>query len=456
LIKINYKLLQNQAYLLQQGLADLETQDPELASILDAEVRRQNRTLSLVASCCAVAPRTLVSSASVLSNVTAEGIPGRRYHAGCENVDLIESLAIKRARQLFDAQYANVQPHSASSANYQVLSALLQPGDTLLGMALDHGGHLTHGSPVTFSGTYYRAIGYGTTPEGLINYDEVRRLAHAYRPRIIICGATAYSRIVDFVRFREIADEIGAILLADISHIAGLVATKRHLSPIDAAHVTTTCTHKQLAGPRGGLILSGRDANKNVPGQKITFSHVLQKAVFPWMQGAPIVNMIAAKAAAFGYAMSPEFDAYIERIRTTADAVASAFQEKGYEVIGGRTENHTILIRLHDAMTGAIAESALEQCSIIVNKNRVPGETLSSFVTSGLRIGTGSLAQRYFDQYGCRQIVDLVCRILDNVTPLGDKEFALDPTMRELFRSETEALCAAYPLTDYICMGDNT
>lgn len=443
------KLLERQSYLQQRGLRDLEVQDSELASILDAEVRRQHRTLSLVASCCAVTPRSLAASASALVNVTAEGIPGRRYHAGCENVDLVESLAIQRARELFGAQYAGVQPHSASSANYQVLSALLQPGDTLLGMALDHGGHLTHGSPVTFSGKYYQAIGYSTTPEGIIDYDEVRKLAHTHRPRMIICGATAYSRVVDFEKFREIADEVGAILLADISHIAGLVATKRHPSPINAAHVTTMCTHKQLAGPRGGLILSGRDANEKVPGREITFSQALQQAVFPWMQGAPAVNMIAAKAATFGYAMSQEFDAYMERIRTTANTMANAFQEKGYDVIGGRTENHTILIRLHGTMTGAIAESALEQCSIIVNKNRVPGESRSSFVTSGLRIGTGSLAQRHVDEQGCRQIVDLIYKILEQVKPLGDKEFELDSTMREQFRSEAEALCAIYPLIDY-------
>lgn len=446
---INCELLHSQSDLLQKGLMDLETQDCELASILEDEVHRQNKTLSLVASCCAVAPRTLVSSASVLANVTAEGVPGKRYHAGCENVDLVESLAIKRAKQLFGAQYVNVQPHSASNANYQVLSALLKPGDTILGMSLDHGGHLTHGNSVTFSGTYYKSIGYGTTPEGLIDYDEVQRLAHVHRPRLIICGATAYSRVVDFARFRKIADEVGAILLADISHIAGLVVTKKHLNPINFAHVTTTCTHKQLAGPRGGLIMSGDSAHENVPGMKVTFSRVLQKAVFPWMQGAPIVNMIAAKAAAFGYAMTPQFEAYIDRIRIAANAVAIAFQEKGYEVIGGRTDNHTVLLRLHGDITGAIAESALERCSIVVNKNRVPGETRSSLVTSGLRIGTGSLAQRFVDWYGCRQIVDLVCRVLDSVKPISDKDFMLDLVMQQRFRSEVEDFCEAYPLRDY-------
>ncbi|MDX7988911.1 serine hydroxymethyltransferase [Xenorhabdus sp. 12] len=446
---VNNELLQSQASLLQKGLVDLEIQDEELSKILDDEVKRQHRTLSLVASCCAVTPRALVASASALVNVTAEGTPGRRYHAGCKNVDLVESLAIRRAQKLFGAQYAGVQSHSASSANYQVLSALLEPGDILLGMNLDHGGHLTHGSPVTFSGTYYRSIGYGTTSEGLIDYDEVRRLAHIHHPRIIICGATAYSRIVDFEQFRKIADETGSILLADISHIAGLVATGRHPSSINAAHVTTTCTHKQLAGPRGGLIMSGRDANEKVPGLKTTFARTLEQAVFPRMQGAPAVNMIAAKAAAFGYAMSPEFDAYMNRIRITADAMAIEFQKRGYEIIGGGTENHTILIRLHGSMTGSIAESALEQCGIIVNKNRVLGETRSSFVTSGLRIGTGSLAQRYIDQLGCVQLVDLVCRILAAVKPLDEHEFVLNPAVCELFRSETEALCAMYPLISY-------
>lgn len=447
---VNHQPLLTQADLLKRGLADLQEHDAELARILDAEVARQQRTLSLVASCCAVKPRTLAASSSALVNVTAEGVPGRRYHAGCENVDLVESLAIQRARDLFSAQYAGVQSHSASSANYQVLAALLEPGDTLLGMALDNGGHLTHGSPVTFSGTYYNAIGYGTTKEGLIDYDEVRRLALEHRPRLIICGATAYSRVVDFERFRRIADEAGAILMADISHIAGLVATGRHPSPIDAAHVTTTCTHKQLAGPRGGLILSGRDANEKVPGRDATFSRVLELAVFPRMQGAPAVNMMAAKAAALGYAITPEFDAEMQRIRTAADVMASEFQARDYEVVGGRSENHTILIRLRAAMTGAIAETALEHCGIVVNKNRVPGETRSSFVTSGLRIGTGALAQRHVDPQGCRQIVDLLCRILDQVTPLGDSEFTLNPALRKQFCAEAEALCVKYPIADYL------
>ncbi|MFO3672065.1 serine hydroxymethyltransferase [Pseudomonas protegens] len=440
--------LRNQADLLRCGLADLRTEDAELARILDAEVSRQQRTLSLVSSSCAATPRSLAASASALVNVTAQGVAGKRHHAGCENVDLVESLAIRRARELFAAQYAAVQSHSASNANYQVLSALLEPGDTLLGMALDHGGDLTHGSSLAFTGAHYKAIRYGTTAQGTIDYQEVRQLAMAHRPRIIICGATAYSRVVDFQRFRDIADEAGAIVLADISHIAGLVATGRHPSPIDVAHVTTTCTHKQLAGPRGGLILSGRDADTKVPGLRSSFRRVLDQAVFPGMQGAPAVNMIAAKAAALGYAMSAQFDAYMGRIRATADEMACAFMARDYEVMGGGTENHTILLRLPKGISGSLAESALEKCGIIVSKKRAPGETRSSFAANGLCIGTGSIAQRYVDPQGCRQIVDLVCRILDQLQPRGEQPYVLEPAQQERFRLETEALCAMYPILE--------
>lgn len=447
---VNTAHLKDQAELLRRGLADLHAEDFELASLLDAEVLRQHRTLSLVSSSCAVTPRTLVACASALVNVSAAGMPGKRQRAGCENVDLVEALAIRRARELFDAHYASVQSHSASNAIAQVLSALLEPGDTLLGMAHDHGGDLTLGSPAVFTGAYYKAIRYGTDADGLIDYAQVRSLALAHRPRIIICGASAYSRVVDFERFRAIADEAGAILLADISHIAGLVVSGRHPNPINAAHVTVTCTHKQLGGPRGGLILSGRDANTKVPGLRSTFSRVLDQAVFPRMQGAPAVNLIAAKAAALGYAKSAQFDACMGRVRTLADEAACAFQANGYDVVGGRSENHTLLIRLQGAMTGAIAESALEQCGIVVNKHRVPGETRSSLVTSGLCIGTGSMAQRRLDREGCRQVIELVCRVLDGVTPLGEQEYHLEPAVCQQTRSEVEALCARYPIADYL------
>ncbi|PYY92154.1 serine hydroxymethyltransferase [Pseudomonas sp. TKO26] len=441
--------LRTQADLLRRGLADLRCEDTELASILDAEVARQHRTLSLVASSCAAGPRSLAASASALVNVTVEGAPGRRHQSGFENVERVESLAIRRARELFAAQYACVQSHSASNANYQVLAALAEPGDTILGMALDHGGHLAHGGALSFIEANYKAVRYGTTSQGVIDYQEVRQLAMAHRPRIIICGATAYSRVVDFQRFRDIADEAGALLLADISHIAGLVATGRHPSPIDVAHVTTTCTHKQLAGPRGGLILCGRDADTKVPGLRWSFRRALDQAVFPGMQGAPAVNMIAAKAAALGYAMSPQFDAYMGRIRATADELADAFMARDYEVVGGGTENHTILLRLRGGISGTIAESALEKCGIIVSKKPGPGQTRSSFAANGLCIGTGSIAQRYVDPQGCRQIVDLVCRVLDQVKPDGEQKYTLEPALQEQFRRETEAFCAMYPIREY-------
>ncbi|WP_017531094.1 serine hydroxymethyltransferase [Pseudomonas fluorescens] len=446
---VNTVQLQDQADLLRRGMADLRAEDLELAMLLDAEVERQHRTLSLVPSSCAVKPRTLAASASALVNVTAEGTRGSRHRAGCENVDRVESLAIGRARELFDAHYAHVQSHSGSHANAQVLSALLEPGDTLLGMAPDHGGHLTYGSPAIFTGAYYKAIRYGTTAEGLIDYAQVRSLALAHRPRVILCGASAYSRVVDFERFRAIADEAGAILLADISHIAGLVATGRHPSPINAAHVTTTCTHKQLGGPRGGLILCGRDAHTKVPGLRATFSRVLDQAVFPRMQGAPAVNMIAAKAAALGYAMTAEFDACMGRVRSLADELAGAFLARGYEVVGGRSENHTVQIRLRDGISGSIAEVALESCGIVVNTHRVPGQARACAVDNGLSIGTGSMAQRNIDTDGCRQVVDLVCRILQQVTPLGEHEYRLEPAMQAQLRAELEHLCAKYPIADY-------
>ncbi|QNH75835.1 serine hydroxymethyltransferase [Pseudomonas protegens] len=441
--------LRTQADLLRRGLADLRTEDAELANILDAEVTRQHHTLSLVSSSCAAGPRTLAASASALVNVTLEGTLGRRHHPGCGNADRVESLAIRRAQTLFGAQYASVQSHSASSAVYQVLTALAEPGDTILGMALDHGGQLTHGSALAFTEAHYKAIRYGTTSLGNIDYQEVRQLALAHRPRIILCGATAYSRVLDFQRLRAIADEAGALLLADISHIAGLVATGRHPSPIDAAHVTITCTHRQLGGPRSGLILSGRDADTKVPGLRSTLRRILDQAVFPGMQGAPMVNMIAAKAAALGHAMSPQFDAYMGRVRDAADEMASAFMARDYEVVGGGTENHSILLRLRGGITGAIAESALEACGIIVNKLRARGETRSSFVGNGLCIGSGSVAQRGLDPQGCRQVVDLVCRILDKVTPLGEQRYQLDPVLQEQFRLEVEALCLRYPIADY-------
>ncbi|WP_162012467.1 serine hydroxymethyltransferase [Streptococcus sp. S784/96/1] len=442
-------LIDNQKELVLKGYSKLKEKYTEISDILDKEVLRQQKTLSLVASCCAVSPEVLAAMSSALVNVTAEGSPKFRYHAGCENVDLVEQIAINSACELFGASYANVQPHSASSANYEVISQLLSPGDTILGMDMDSGGHLTHGSSVTLSGTYYNSVGYHTTSEGEIDFEEVEKLALGNKPRLIICGATAYSREIDFKKFREIADKVDAILLADISHIAGLVIAGYHNSPINFAHVTTTCTHKQLAGPRGGLILSGKDADTLVPGKNITFRRALQKAVFPWMQGAPAVNLIAAKAVTFQKAKTKEFKEYISRIRETANFMAEEFNKCGFEVVGGKSENHTILLKLHGEMTGYIAEKALEKYSVIVNKNRIPGETRTSTVTSGLRIGVGALAQRNIDKEGCVEIVKLFCEILENVIPINDKEFSEKYDLTEI-KDRVEEICNRYPIEEYL------
>ena len=442
-------LINSQKELVLQGYDKLSANYAGICEILDNEVLRQQKTLSLVASCCAVSPEVLAAMSSALVNVTAEGSPTFRYHAGCKNVDLVEQIAIDSACELFGASYANVQPHSASSANYEVLSQLLSPGDTILGMDMDSGGHLTHGSTVTLSGTYYNSVGYHTKSDGEIDFEEVEDLALSIKPKLIICGATAYSREIDFQKFREIADKVNAILLADISHIAGLVVAGYHNSPINFAHVTTTCTHKQLAGPRGGLILSGKDADELVPGKSITFRKALQRAVFPWMQGAPAVNIIAAKAVTFQKAKSKDFKEYIYRIREIANSMVEEFNKRGLEVIGGKSENHTILLKLHGNITGYIAEKALEKYSIIVNKNRVPGETRNSTVTSGLRIGVGALAQRNIDKEGCIEIVGLLCEVLENIIPTTDKEFTEKCDLSEV-KDKVEKICNKYPIKEYL------
>ncbi|NUT49959.1 MAG: serine hydroxymethyltransferase, partial [Saccharothrix sp.] len=373
------------ATLAHDGVAALRDEDPELHDVLAREVRRQATTLSLVASSSVVDPSVLAAQASSAVNVTAEGYPGRRYHAGCEVVDDIERLAVDRALGLFGARYANVQSHSATTANYAVLSALLRPGDVLLGMNLSDGGHLTHGSPAAYAGQYYTAVGYGLDHAGRIDYDQVAELARRHRPKVVVCGATAYSRPVDFARFRRIADEVGAYLLADISHIAGLVVTGLHASPVDHAHVTTACTHKQLYGPRGGVILSGRDHDSPAPRGTGTLAQFLQRAIFPFYQGAPALNVIAAKARAFAAARTPEFAATARRILRFASALADELAARGHVIVSGGTENHTVLVDLRDlGVTGLVAELALEECGIVVNKNRVPGDTTPPLVGAGM------------------------------------------------------------------------
>jgi glycine hydroxymethyltransferase len=434
----------------QRGAELLWQEDRTLYQLLEDEYNRQTNTLVMVASSSVVHPSVLASEGMVAVNVTAEGYPGRRYHAGCEVIDGVEQLAIDRAKLAFKAQYANVQPHSATSANYIVMLNLLKPGDTILGMELQYGGHLTHGSKVSVSGQYFNALGYGLTDKELIDYEQAARLARQYRPKLIICGATAYSRQVDFKRFREIADEVGAFLLADISHIAGLVIAGLHPSPIDEAHFTTTCTHKQLFGPRGGLILIGRDHLSPAPDGKGTLAEMMQRAVFPFFQGAPILNAMAAKARALARTMTPEFRHLAQRIIENARTLAQCFIKKGYRVISGGSSNHIVLLDVGArGMTGTIAERALEASGIIVNKNRIPGDTKSAFVTSGIRLGTNTLAARGMGPDEMCECAELLDRVLGAIDVLGDKEYHLDAALKESIRHEVKRLCAKFPIPDY-------
>lgn len=436
--------------LVEHGLERLVADDPQLHDALVGEQRRQAGSLSLVASSSVVHPSVLAALTSVAVNVTAEGYPGRRYHAGCGGIDEIEQLAIERASAAFGARYVNVQPHSATTANYTVLSALLRPGDTMLGMALEFGGHLTHGSPAAYAGKYFTAVGYGLSAEGLIDYDQVAELAEQHRPRVIVCGATAYPRTIDFARFRRIADSVGAYLLADISHTAGLVVAGLHPNPIDHAHITTTCTHKQLYGPRGGLIMCGRDHDAPAPAGKGTLATFLQRAVFPFYQGAPVLNAIAAKARALAIAMTPQFRRQAVRITANAAAIADRLALRGHEIVSGGTDNHIVLVDLARlGMTGLVAERALEECRIVVNKNRVPRDVTPALVTGGIRIGTNGIAARGLLPPAAAACADLMDEVLAAVTPRGDREYDLPASVRDAARRRVDELCRAYPLPEY-------
>ncbi|HVR96063.1 MAG TPA: serine hydroxymethyltransferase [Thermoanaerobaculia bacterium] len=442
---------------LSHGVDLLYQDDPLLAGLLDREFQRQSEVLTLVAASSVMDPTVLACTATVAGNVTAEGYPGARFHAGCAVIDEIESLAIERAKAAFGATYANVQPHSATTANEIVMFSLLRPGDTLLGLELSSGGHLTHGAPVSVSGRAFHAVGYGLTPQGAIDYEEVRALALEHRPKLIICGTTAFPRTIDFVRFRAIADEVGAWLLADITHVAGLVAAGEHPSSIDHAHVTTTCTHKQLYGPRGGLILLGRDRDLPVPvsagggGPERTLAEAMQKGVFPLFQGAPVLNVIAAKARALDRVMSAEFRSLARRIVEDAQALAAEFVAAGYRVVSGGTDNHLVIL---DALTsagvtGVVAEKALEACHIVVNKNRIPGDAKSAVVTSGVRIGTNSVALRGMGPEQMAECAALVRRVLAAVRPLTDRDFELDEAVRASVIARVKELCRAFPVPRY-------
>ena len=368
---------------LAHGAEMLRHADPGLYELLDREQRRQHETLSMVAAASVADPSVLICEASAAGNVTTEGYPGARYHAGCEVVDEVERLAVARACAAFGASYANVQPHSGSTANQVVLCSLLRPGDVLLGMDLQAGGHLTHGATASMSGAYFTAVHYGVGDDGWIDYDQVARLSRRHRPRLIFCGGSAYPRVVDFPRFRAIADEVGAYLVADISHIAGLVAAGVHPSPVDVAHITTTSTYKQLYGPRGGLILLGRDADQRTEAGK-TIAQTLQNAVFPFIQGTPRLNTIAAKARALATVATPEFAALARRITDLADGLATELAERGHAVLTGGTDTHMVLMDVsREGLTGRIAERALESCGIIINKNTIPGDRHGPRIAGG-------------------------------------------------------------------------
>ena len=433
-----------------RGMEILLEDDPELNDLLEREYLRQTTTLAMIAASSVACPSVLACAGSVASNVTTEGYPGSRFHGGCEVVDRIERLAIDRAKEAFGARFANVQPHSGSSANEVVMFALLKPGDKILGMDLDSGGHLTHGSRASISGRVFDAVGYGLGPDGLIDYDRVAQLAEQHRPKLIIAGASSYPRIIDFARFRAIADQVGAYLLADISHIAGLVAGGAHPSPIDHAHFTTTSTYKQLYGPRGGLVLMGKDFDDAGLVGKRSLPDLIQKTVFPFLQGTPDLGAIAAKAAALARVATPEFRQLAGRIVAGAAALSECMSERGYHVLTGGTDTHMVLIDiLKNGVTGIVAERALEECGVIVNKNKIPGDKKSATVTSGLRLGTNTLALRGMDAEEMPQCADLIDRVLRSLDVRGDTSYSLDGSVKESAIEEVLDLCRRHPLPDY-------
>jgi glycine hydroxymethyltransferase len=404
--------------------------DPDLANAMTLERQRQEDHIELIASENYTSPRVLEAQGSVLTNKYAEGYPGKRYYGGCEHVDVVESLAIERAKQLFKADYANVQPHSGSQANAAVYLALLSPGDTILGMSLAHGGHLTHGAKVSFSGKLYNAVQYGVdTKTGLIDYDEVERLAVEHNPKMIVAGFSAYSRVLDFERFRAIADRVGAYLFVDMAHVAGLVAAGLYPNPVPFADIVTTTTHKTLRGPRGGLILAKANAE---------IEKKLSSMVFPGTQGGPLMHVIAAKAVAFKEALGPDFVEYQKQTIANARAMVAVFIERGFEVVSGGTDDHLFLVDLvAKGMTGKDADAALGRSHITVNKNAVPNDPQSPFVTSGIRIGTPAITTRGFNESDAVLTAALMCDLLDN---LGDTQ------VEARVREQVAALCARLPV----------
>ena len=408
--------------------------DDELLSAMDAEAKRQEDHIELIASENYTSPRVMEAQGSYLTNKYAEGYPGKRYYGGCEHVDVVEQLAIDRAKELFGADYANVQPHSGSSANSAVFMALCQPGDTILGMSLAHGGHLTHGASVSFSGRIYNAVQYGLNEAtGEIDYEQVEALAKEHKPKMIIAGFSAYSRIVDWQRFRDIADAVGAYLFVDMAHIAGLVAGGVYPSPVGIADVTTTTTHKTLRGPRGGLILA--KANEELE-KKLNF------AVFPESQGGPLMHVIAAKAVCFKEAMSEDFKTYQQKVVKNAQAMVGVFIERGYNIVSDGTDDHLFLLDLIDKnITGKDADAALGRAHITVNKNSVPNDPRSPFVTSGLRIGTPAITSRGFEEQDCSELAGWMCDVIDALIKDPEDQSVIDAT-----RTKVEAICKRLPV----------
>ena len=412
----------------------LENFDPKIASVLSNEALRQEEQIELIASENYASPNVLRAQGSVLTNKYAEGYPSKRYYGGCEVVDIAEELAIERAKELFNAGYANVQPHSGSQANAAVFLALLKPGETILGMSLSHGGHLTHGAKVNFSGKQYNAIQYGiNTDTGLIDYDELERLAIEHKPQMIVAGFSAYSRILDWKKFREIADRVDAYLLADIAHIAGLVASGHYPSPLPYADVVTTTTHKTLRGPRSGMILANDDDEINKK---------LNSSVFPGTQGGPLMHVIAAKATAFLEALQPSFKEYQAKVLSNAKAMASVLNERGYGVVSGGTDNHLMLVSLVEKdLAGNEAESLLHQANITVNKNSVPNDPRSPMVTSGLRIGTPAITTRGFGVDEAISVATYIADILDTMSTNAN----IDETIARI-KAEVKSLCEKFPV----------
>lgn len=385
---------------------EIMTTDPEIADVIKAEMERQNSHIELIASENWVSKAVMAAMGSPLTNKYAEGYPGKRYYGGCQCVDVAENLARERAKELFGCEYANVQPHSGAQANMAVFFAILNPGDTYMGMNLDHGGHLTHGSPVNMSGKYFNVVPYGVNEDGVIDYDNVLKIARECKPKMIVAGASAYARTIDFKRFREIADEVGAYLMVDMAHIAGLVAAGLHPSPIPYAHVTTTTTHKTLRGPRGGMILSSNEMN-----EKFNFN----KAVFPGIQGGPLMHVIAAKAVCFKEALTPEFKEYQKQVVKNAKALCEGLKKRGVKIVSGDTDNHLMLVDLTEKnVSGKELEKRLDDAHITCNKNTIPNDPRSPFVTSGVRLGTPAVTTRGMNEEDMDKIAEIIAMVIES------------------------------------------